>query len=304
MRKAFRHTGVLMMLGVVALGLVGAAYTLWYERLDVNITANTGDFDAGVSFASYNPETHTWGDEQTSDGATGHGRPVVGVFTTPISDSRSAAHEVSVHGYDFFSDFPVVDGRQKPPTTCDVNIGHTTGGIAVDANDGGGTTNQLNIVMGGLYPYAGCEYTIDFHNSGSVPMHLFSGETTYQRCTTQATESTPPSGCTDIPGTSAALSLAADPSQTDALQCGEILGSGLVYSSGSAQNIEIPGFQLHEGESLTCKFKILMDEDAIGENVTYVMDFHFIAHQWNEVPNPGQYPGPQFRDGVHSPASP
>ena len=42
MRKAFRHTGVLMMLGVVALGLVGAAYTLWYEELNLNATVKTG----------------------------------------------------------------------------------------------------------------------------------------------------------------------------------------------------------------------------------------------------------------------
>ena len=287
------------MLGVVALGLVGAAYTLWFERLEVNIQANTGNFDAGVSFTPYVAGAFT-GPEQTAEGSSGHGRPVVGVFSEAISSSRSAAHEVDVHGYGFFGDFPVVNGQQKPPTTCDINIGHTSGGIAVDANDGNGTSNQLNIVMGNLMPYAGCEYTIDFHNSGTVPMHLFSGVTTYQRCTTQATPSTPAADCVNLAGTAAALSLAADPTQPNAAQCGAILGSGLVYSHSSAQNIEIPGLQLHQGESLSCRFKILMDEDAFGENVTYLMGFNFIAHQWNEVANAGQYPGPQFRDGVHT----
>ena len=47
MRKAFRHTGVLMMLGVVALGLVGAAYTLWYENLTLNCERHNGNVQCG-----------------------------------------------------------------------------------------------------------------------------------------------------------------------------------------------------------------------------------------------------------------
>ena len=40
-----------MMLAVVALGLVGAAYTLWYEELELNANISTGTLDADWSNA-------------------------------------------------------------------------------------------------------------------------------------------------------------------------------------------------------------------------------------------------------------
>ena len=55
MPKAFKHTGVLMMLAVVALGLVGAGYALWYEELTVTATVNTGTFN--VDWSSMAPRS-------------------------------------------------------------------------------------------------------------------------------------------------------------------------------------------------------------------------------------------------------
>jgi len=49
MHKAFRHTVVLMTVAVIAVGLLGAAYTLWYENLTLNANVSTGTFDVDWS---------------------------------------------------------------------------------------------------------------------------------------------------------------------------------------------------------------------------------------------------------------
>ncbi len=49
MSKAFRHSGVLMVVATVALGLLGAAYTLWFENLSLTATVSTGTFNVDWS---------------------------------------------------------------------------------------------------------------------------------------------------------------------------------------------------------------------------------------------------------------
>ena len=49
MKQPFRHIGVLMIMGIAALGLVAAAYTLWYEDLSVTANVTTANFDVDWS---------------------------------------------------------------------------------------------------------------------------------------------------------------------------------------------------------------------------------------------------------------
>ena len=133
MRKAFRHTGVLMMAAVAALGLLGAAYTLWFEDLELHAEVETGTFDIDWSIEG--------------DGA----HPIV---STDFGTT--------------FGQFP----EGKPPTGCDIGIGPSdipgNPGNGVGTED----LNVMKLYLLGLYPYAGCEFWIDVHNDGTVPAHV------------------------------------------------------------------------------------------------------------------------------------
>jgi hypothetical protein len=280
MRKAFRHTGVLMMLGVVALGLVGAAYTLWFEDLQITTQASTGTFNADVSIHPWNGSD--FGAGQAGTGLYPHsGHPIVGIFSQPIPTSftRSAGY-VFAHAGDFggtFGNFPA----DKPPTVCDGSI-TTFGSAPANAND---TTNsnQLTMIMSGLYPYAGCTYRIDFHNTGTVPMHITAlapVEGDYVLCNQGVTNPNDPS-CT-------ALHNYPNPPG------GSDQGISVVYSNcgfgAPAANGQLfigtdTPLQLETGEEATCDVTVLLDQGDNLEGKTIIASSRFRAHQWNEVVN-------------------
>lgn len=279
MRKAFRHSGVLMMCAVVALGLLGAAYTLWFEDLQITTTVNTGTFDADVSLHSW-VSGNTYETENTDD--NGVGKPVVIVCSNPIGPGLAAAHNLlssigSGNPYGCtFGGFP--DG--KPPTTCNATIGQY--GSAPDNANDVTDQNQLNLVLSGLYPFAGCTFRIDIHNSGSVPMHLnvLSG-TTYKLCDAGSTFANP-IGCTNLAISDPAISTITTcqapvgPSVTPQAVATIDANGQLDYAGGAA-------VQLHTGEEMVCDVTILLDQGPNLENKVILATSGFRAYQWNET---------------------
>ncbi len=173
MRKASRHSAILLLIGVFALGLLGAAYTLWYEDLKLNVDVTTSTLDADVSVHPWIPnEQGPGGAFQTaavlSGSQVGSGRPVVIQCSQPIpTNFTTSANYVYNNLAQFgctFGDFPV----GKPTTICNSSI-------STDALAGGNEApdnNVLTLSLSGLYPYAGCTYRLDIHNSGNVPFHF------------------------------------------------------------------------------------------------------------------------------------
>lgn len=283
MRRAFRHSGVLMMVAVVALGLLGAAYTLWFEDLTINTTVNTGTFDADVSLHSWLGEDFET--ENTLD--NGVGKPVVIVCSNPIPASTQAAHNVlasigSGNPYGCtFGGFPA----GKPPTTCTATIG-TEGTVPENANDVV-DDNALNLVLSGLYPFAGCTFRIDVHNSGSVPMHLnVLTDGIYKLCDAGSTFANP-INCSDItppvgPGSPPAISTITTcqapvgPSVTPQAVATIDPNGQLDYAGGAA-------VQLHKGQEMVCDVTILLDQGPDLENKVILASSGFRAYQWNET---------------------
>jgi hypothetical protein len=308
MRKAFRHSGVLMMVAVVALGMLGAAYTLWFEDLQLNTQVNTGTFDADVSIHPWNGSGY--GNEQTAEGAYDNaGQPVVAIISEPRLGSRSAFNLADTPpqssppipdaaGYARYSKANFTVGSvTKPMPDCDAAIG-SYGSSPANTNDVA-ESNRLDLTMTGLFPYAGCEYEIDIHNSGSVPMHvsLLAGGL-YQRCNADGT------GCVDITTSYPALSFIGDPSNAS---CAALFGVGRSTDPNSLGQLQVGGVpvQLHQGESLVCRVKIILDQAADGENRRYKAQINWRAYQWNEVPGlaPNQAQ-PEFFDSIVDPAFP
>jgi hypothetical protein len=140
MPKVYRHVGVLFMLAVVALGLLGAAYTLWYEDLSIEADVTTGVFDAN------------W----TLTGAASAPKYAVvsGSSATPA-----------------FGDFTDTEAAKLASLTCGQSI--SSSGAGVGANDTG-SNNVLTLEMTNLYPFTGCLFTVNFGlaNDSTVPAHF------------------------------------------------------------------------------------------------------------------------------------
>lgn len=275
MRKAFRHSGVLMMVAVVALGLLGAAYTLWFEDLQLRAEVSTGTFDADVSLHQWNGTGY---DEEATLGTGTYedsGRPVVIKCTEPIPTNftRSAKY-VYEHLADFgctFGGFP----ENKPPTVCDAAIG-TFGTAPANSND---TTddNQLTFLISGAYPYAGCEYDFDFHNDGTVPLHINFDPASlaeYWLCDPDGADAgSEPDNCQLISQQTHAISWISDGNDCD---WDGINADGALLDGTSL-------LQLHAGEEARCRIKILLDQGDNLENKVIISNLRFRAYQWNET---------------------
>ena len=267
MRKAFRHTGVLMMVGVVALGLLGAAYTLWYEDLQLTATVSTGTFDADLSLH-----------DLTAAPDDNEGRPVVAQVGLNPPTVATLLHSNVQANYDLFGAFPT----NKPATTCDAELS-SFGTVPANANDAV-DDNLLELTMTGLYPYAGCEYEIDFHNDGTVPLHAAITSVTLLECTPGIDNilGTPDDVCSSV--AAAPWSIGLDPSQTDLAQCVAALGAIATFSGAQQiQDSEGP-LQLHENDEVVCRFKLILDQDPDAENKLYKFAATYRAYQWNEAP--------------------
>jgi len=285
MRKAFRHTGVLMMMGVVALGLLGAAYTLWYEDVTVTSNVETGTFDADVSIHPWDDETSTFDEDGDTEVAVypGAGRPVVIVCPDPVDFVNAGPVMLAVA---LANGGPVVGGpyegctggdfpEGKPPTICDAEI-KTVLGQANDESD----NNHLILSMSGLYPLAGCQYKTDLHNAGSVPLHLSMTGGSYQICDLVDGE---PVGCVDLslgaPGISV-LEACTGPDGVVAASLDEIEENG-----GQILYLDDSPVQLHAGEELICDVGIVLDQGADLENKVIIGSRTYRTHQWNEAVN-------------------
>lgn len=272
MRKASRHSAILLLIGVFALGLLGAAYTLWYEDLKLNVDVTTSTLDADVSVHPWNSEE--FGDSQTLPGNyPNSGRPVVIQCSQPIpTNTTTSANYVYTHLAQFgctFGDFP----PGKPTTVCNSSI-------STDATAGGNEApdnNVLTLSLSGLYPYAGCVYRLDIHNSGDVPIHL----------------SIKPTGGTWIcsaPG----ITNPDDPScyPLPAAPNNQALSfPGLFLNCFGALNIQTLQLfdgqnpvQLHTGEEALCDLNVLLDQGANLENSSIIVRIEYSAYQWNERP--------------------
>lgn len=262
------------MCAVVALGLLGAAYTLWFEDLQLTAQVSTGTLNADVS-------VHSW--DGTSSGpaivAPGlHedvGRPVVIQCSQPITGTN-AANYVFAHLANWgcsYGGFPA--NKVDSQTVCDAVIGTFGTGNGTNANDVT-DNNQLTLLIGNAFPYAGCEYDFDFHNSGTVPFHLnFVPESLqeYWLCDPDGPDAdTAPDNCVLITQQAQGISW--------------IFGPDCAWSSLDANGTLVNGtspVQVHANQEARCKVKVLLDQGANLENKVIMSNLRFRAYQWNET---------------------
>ena len=174
MRKAFKHTGVLLMAAVVGLSIIGAAYALWFENLHLTATVATGTFN--VDWSCDTPSTSAPGG-LTSTSANGlcgdaAAKPVVYVYGCAVGFNDctvDSPHTTLVDGQ--------IPAGKKP--VCTATIGASGAAGDVQTGSPAADANTLSLFLGsnannpaGVYPFAGCEFLIDIHNSGSVPAHF------------------------------------------------------------------------------------------------------------------------------------
>ena len=146
--------------------------------------------------------------------------------------------------------------------TCDQVVGtDNSAGQANDAAD----NNVLTLTLDGAYPYAGCQYTIDVDNVGTVPAHF--------TLTGLSLE--------DENGPIAAAPWTNTLAPNSPAECTTLLGA---VAGGVDVGSEIPGIQLHADQSITCTFILALDQVADAEGHSYTFTASFTAHQWNETP--------------------
>ena len=289
MRKAFRHTGVLMMLAVVALGLVGAAYTLWYQKLTLTTNISTGSLSAAWSFHPWSAGTGGEGTFATASSA-GNGKPVVAVPTVTLlnggvatllglSGSGSGSANFTWGNFNPPSNIGIPD-PVKPPPTC---AGAMTG-------------TTLTLTLGGLFPYAGCEFQIDISNTGTVPFHLAVLSTKVQQCDASGPNCGVPAYPNNMPWTRGVVTGSANYAECLALLNADWKGTlpQQVNDSGGHP------VQIHPGNDLVCDFMIVLDENwwdgasgtfadpshwSSNQNLNFTITTTYAAYQWNESPS-------------------
>ncbi|MCC6386335.1 MAG: hypothetical protein IT302_03010 [Dehalococcoidia bacterium] len=311
MRKSSRHIGVLMVLSTLALGLIGAAYALWYEDLQLTANVSTGTFNVDMSM--HDPVTHANG----TNGVPVVGKPPTGLGTltsgaaTYLEQGDPDRHFTD--GAQGYGNFTNANFGAKPQTVCNGELSSQPIGAANDVGD----TNVLTLNLGGLYPYAGCEFEIDITNKGTVPMHFAVTSLQMFKCIGPGT------GCSLSPtGGAVPWSTGLDPNMPGpqlaacAAWLGNTFGRVLVggnelhgfnggtspgYSGSNQVNlgvtsplpnnpaIEIGGLsatplQLHTNESVVCRFKIILDQNAGAEGQNWQFIAKYRAYQWNEAP--------------------
>jgi hypothetical protein len=241
MRRAFKHTGVLMMVAVIGLTIIGAAYALWFENLTLTATVTTGTFNVD------------WSCENEVD--------------QPVDCHHATEPVVSLDKGVTFTDFgaPPLPPLSKAPT-CDAAISNSTG--ANDSNDAptGNSNNVLTLTLGDLYPYAGCEFWINFHNAGTVPAHFT---------------------LTSVSLTQNGTPIAAAPwtihLTTPNAACAATLAAMAAGQTPVELSTEGGPIQLHHDEQVICHFILALDQSA-SEGATFVFTAVIQAHQWNETP--------------------
>ena len=267
MPKAFKHTGVLMMLAVVALGLIGAGYALWFEELSLNATVTTGSFDV------------RWSIEDANN--TGTGVACVVVTTTQNCDFLGPAGTTGPYYAPGNGPVPA----EKPVPTCTEALAPSGSGTD-NSNDNVTAASVLKLTIDQAYPWSGCAFRIDVHNVGSTPAHF-------------ALEPVDNNG--DVSGNDPYIGFHAtadDPTNAaERAFCGAIgtSGSGDISTTGAAG----APVQLHQdSDPLICKIVVYLRETAVvngetttvPEDTTLHLSWEVVAHQWNEAVNTTNHP--------------
>lgn len=267
MRKTFRHTGVLMMVAVVALGLVGAAYTMWYETLNLNATVSTGSVDVNWS----TEPVHADHPDAVPQNATSD--EVIGLGTNGVPS-----------GLWYHFNIPTQPGRPadaKFVQNCSIGVGGT-GDTIEPANP---SQHTLVINATGLYPLTGCEFGFNIHNWGTVPVHLTQNVETTVTGTGVKLVNSGTGGVNWISGDSPtlpeaeALALCTDVVNMLLAPASTPLGGPLTWMDGTTSRV----IQLHQGDQVNCRFWFYLAQDST-ENASINITSTLIAHQWNENP--------------------
>ena len=252
MRKAFKHTGALMMAAVIGLSMIGAAYALWFEDLRFFAQVNTGTFDVDWS-------------------VEGPAEPIV---STDLGESWLVGQEIPAdkepdcrYGAGGDGIFDVGDGQS---TTNDVN-----------------SNNGFEVILDDVYPYAGCQFLIDIHNVGTVPAHF---QVLSVDCIVQGDPNTDcPTGdnaplSVSIGPNSSWQGNAAGCPNADPAICpsGDVVAERYCNRllAGEAGNT-LEGLQLHTSNELWCEVRVTLNQVAT-EDTSYRYRVFIKSHQWNE----------------------
>lgn len=257
MRKPFRHVGVLMIMGIAALGLIAAAYTLWYEDLSVTANVTTAQFD--VDWSCQTGFTSGAGTGATANQNCGSAtKETVAILTSPATTSNPSLTWAS------FTDEGGSVAASKYIQDCSAAIGDA----ASAANGNTGEDNTLTLTMNNLYPFAGCKFALDIDvpDGSYVPAHFTLTAESNNSAGTVKVLAKETGACTQIAGIlNSASTSTATPITTD----------------GSAP------LQLHANEHLYCTFLVYLQElnnsnATVAEGATFQITATIKAHQFNE----------------------
>ena len=247
MRAAFRHTGVLMMVAVVALGAVGAGFALWFQVLTFNGTVNTGTLHVSGSADASSEIVCIRGQngDATSSPAT-------------ASEPATTANDCQDYG----------DYQAPAPEKHVVDCTFTA--------DGNGWT----LTIDNAFPYAGCQYTADVTNDGTIPVHL--------DLTGEVFSGAIPNGFVGFHQSNADCELTLSTADGGGTVPVPFPGSGgeneyssrfvLYGPTGAPTDVQ---FQLHPGESIACTYRVWLQQTA-HEGGTYTFHAYLVARQYNE----------------------
>lgn len=254
------------MLGVVALGLLGAAYTLWYEDLTLHADVTTGTFDfdwscddaQGEAIADPNCEGSYEAVVSLDNGTTFLTAAQACAIVFPAGDCNDDPQDLDEE----------IDVIQSKMPTCDLELPGNPGQETPNTSNTVGDLNDLTIELDGLYPYAGCRFWINITNQGSVPGHLW-----FTNLSVTGDQTLPP-----------ALAWSVD-ANGDQAAC-----QALFNSVGTTDNNPVKVgqnyVQLHEGDDIDCHFVVSLKQENV-EGQSAVINITWTAAQWNEVlPNP------------------
>ena len=243
-----------------------------YQNIKAEIDANiqrvlmSGEYVQGPMLKQFEAEFAKYSGTKFAVGVgNGTGRPVV----AQVGANPDSVATMVTTNYAAFGNFP----SGKPATTCTGAIG-TYGANGVNANDTV-DNNQVSLTLGGLYPYAGCEFEIDIHNDGGIPFHIALTSVSLQSCTDNTYT-------TCVPAATAPWSIGLAPGSPAA--CTAFLGA-IATATVNTQINTGPNapVQIHDGQDLVCRFKLILNQANV-ENAFYKFSAVYRAFQWNEAP--------------------
>ena len=284
------------MLGVVALGLVGAAYTLWYEKLTLTADVSTGSLNADWSFHNWSAPASGEGVFDSSSSNSGTGKPVVAILTQAESLLNQGASHILGGGGTGTGSGRFTWGNFNPTSNVGVPVPakphpSCTGGITPAA---AGQPDTLHLEMSGLFPFAGCEYQIDITSTGTVPFHVAVIGQEVQQCTGEPGNETCSDVTVNLPWTRGVVNQN-DGNYEKCLALFNADWQGQIPGQINLPNGGAP-LQIHPGTGLVCTFMLVLDEnwrnnnDPNGpfisdQNLHFKVTTQYATYQWNESPS-------------------